>query len=233
MISKLSVFFPIFNEGRSIYGTVSQAVEVLNGNFEDWEIILVNDGSGDGTGEEISKLKKLDHRIRLISHPINRGYGAAFKSGAYAGRFDWIAFNDADGQFDFSEIVGLVAKQASTGADVVAGFYIKRSVGLQRKINTFLWSCLVKFLFNLRVRDVDCGFKLFSKKVMETIPRLESERGAFVSTEFLAKAQNSGFKIVEVGVSHYPRGSGSGTGANLNVIIKSFVDLVKLWRKLK
>lgn len=233
MIKSLSVFFPVFNEEKNIYNTIYRAVTVLKNNFEDWEVIIVDDGSKDQTASEIERVKKVDSRIRTISHTANRGYGAAFRSGAYAARFDWIAFTDSDGQFDFSEITKFIDLQAKTNADLVAGFYRKRSVSLRRKMNTFLWQRLVKILFNLQVRDVDCGFKLFSKKVIETIPKLESERGAFVSTEFLVKARKCSFKIVEVGVHHYPRASGNGTGANLNVIIKSFVDLFKLWRKLK
>lgn len=233
MIKSLSVFFPVFNEEKNIYDTVFRAVTVLKNNFENWEVIIVNDGSKDGTANEIERVKKFDSRIRSISHDGNRGYGAAFRSGAYACGYDWIAFTDSDGQFDFSEILKFVEVRAKTQSDIVVGFYIKRSVSLRRRVNTFLWHLVVKFLFKLGVRDIDCGFKLFSKKVIETIPGLESERGAFISTEFLVKAQRSGFKIVEVGVHHYPRASGSGTGANLNVIIKSFVDLFKLWRKLK
>jgi len=87
-------------------------------------------------------------------------------------------------------------------------------------------------MFGLKVRDIDCGFKMVSKKVIETIPKLEAERGAFISSEFLIKTKRAGFKIVEIGVHHYPRSAGRGTGADLNVIIKSFVDLFKLWWKL-
>ena len=92
---------------------------------------------------------------------------------------------------------------------------------------------MVRILFGLKVKDIDCGFKLISKKVVDTIPHLESERGAFISSEFLIKAKRSGFVIAEVPVTHYPRLTGTGTGRNLNVIIRSFVDLLRLWRKLK
>ena len=102
-----------------------------------------------------------------------------------------------------------------------------------RKLNSFLWQVIVFLLFGLKVKDIDCGFKLVSKKVIDSIPRLESERGAFISSEFLIKAQKSGFKIVEIGVNHYPRKQGEATGAKLNVIIRSFLDLFTLWTKLR
>ena len=233
MIKELSVFFPAFNEEKNLFNTVSRAREVLLANFSDWEIIIVNDGSSDLTEAITKKLESLDPRIKSVTHPKNLGYGAAFRSGVYNCRFNWIAFNDSDGQFDFSEITNLVKIQAESQADMVVGYYLKRSVHYYRKVNTYLWQTVVRLLFGLSIRDIDCGFKLFSKKVIEAIPSLESERGAFISTELLVKAKKSGFKIVEVGVRHYPRISGVGTGANLNVITKSFVDLFRLWRKLK
>ena len=116
---------------------------------------------------------------------------------------------------------------------MVVGYYLKRQVSTVRKINTFLWEAIVYFLFGLKVKDIDSGFKLISKRVIDTLPKLESERGAFISSEFLIKAQKKGFKIVEIGVHHYPRIEGKGTGANLNVILRSFVDLFRLWKKLR
>lgn len=233
MIKEISVFFPAFNEEKNLYITVVKAREVLNREFENWEIIIVNDGSSDSTPLEIKKLEQLDSRIKSVTHSTNRGYGAAFRSGVYICRFSWISFTDSDGQFDFSEIIEFIKAQEKTGADLVVGYYLKRSVRVYRKLNTFLWQTVVKLLFGLSVKDVDCGFKLFSKKVIETIPVLESERGAFISTEFLIKAKKSGFRIVEIGVHHFPRRAGVGTGSKLDVIAKSFSDLFKLWRKLR
>jgi glycosyltransferase involved in cell wall biosynthesis len=232
MIKQLSVFFPAFNEERNLFATVTRAKAVLNKSFDDWEVIIVNDGSTDGTAGEIKKLEALDERIKSVTHDFNRGYGATIRSGIYNCQYDWIVFTDSDGQFDFSEVANFIEVQGKTGADLIIGYYLKRSVPFYRKINTFAWQVVVNLLFNLHVRDIDCGFKLFSKRLVESIPVLESERGAFVSTEFLVKAKKAGFMITEVGVHHYPRKAGRGTGSNLNVIIRSFVDLIKLWKKL-
>ena len=233
MIERLSVFFPAYNEEKNIQQTVLKAIEVLEEDFKDWEIIVVNDGSKDRTGEIVRKMALNQPRLKLIEHYPNRGYGVALRSGLYNARFDWIAFTDADGQFDFSEINNFLRVQRETGADLVIGYYLRRSVPLYRLVNTFFWEALVNLLFGLRVKDIDCGFKLFSRRVVEGIPPLESERGAFVSTEFLVKAQREDFKIVEVGVHHYPRRTGYGTGANINVILRSFIDLFRLWGKLR
>lgn len=232
-VKEISVFFPAYNEEKQIEKTVTQAVKVLNKVAVKWEILIINDGSSDKTGEVAKKLSGKDKRVRVITHSPNRGYGASLKSGFYNSKYDWIVFTDSDGQFDFSEITKLIEKRDTTGADLVVGRYLVRQVPFYRKLNTFLWQVVVRILFGLRVRDIDCGFKLISKKVIEKIPKLESERGAFISSEFLIKAQNYGFKIVEIGVHHYPRVDGKGTGSDINVIIKSFVDLFKLYRDLR
>jgi glycosyltransferase involved in cell wall biosynthesis len=233
LINELSVFFPAYNEEANIEKTVRRAKKVLLKITDKWEIIIVNDGSKDKTPEIAKRLAKSDDRIRVINHPKNRGYGAALKSGFYKAQYSWIAFTDADGQFDFSEITEFIKTQKKTKADLVIGYYLDRKVSFSKKVTSRMWEFLVYLFFGLRVKDIDCGFKLISRKVIKKIPRLESERGAFISSEFLIKAKKAGFKIVEIGVTHYPRKQGSGTGRNINVIIKSFADLFRLWKKLR
>ena len=233
VIDSLSVFFPTYNEEGNIKNTVIKAKNVLLKNVHDWEILIVNDGSTDKTKEIADKLAVEDTRIRVISHEQNRGYGASLKSGFYNSRYPWIVFTDSDGQFDFSEINSFFDKQKETGADLVIGYYKKRSVSKFKIITSRMWEIAVMILFGLHVHDIDCGFKLVSKKVIDIIPRLESERGAFISSEFLIKAKKSGFKIVEIPVTHLPRVQGKGTGRNIKVIIQSFVDLFRLWEKIK
>ena len=224
---------PSYNEELNIKSVVERILLVLPTVAESYELIIVDDGSKDKTRLVVQELSKTNSAVRCIFHEVNRGYGAALRSGLYGSRFNWVAFTDADGQFDFSEITSFIERQRETEADLVVGYYLKRAVPWFRKVNSLVWQALIRLLFGLRVRDIDCGFKLISRKVVETIPPLESERGAFISTEFLVKAQSAGFKIVELGVHHYPRRSGVATGAKINVIVKSFVDLFRLWRKLR
>ena len=233
IIDKLSVFFPAYNEEKCIKETVEKADKILKEIAKEYEIIIINDGSKDKTGEISDSLAKKNKKIRVIHHNPNRGYGGALKSGLYAARYPWVAFTDSDGQFDFSEIIKLIDTQKKTKADMVIGYYLKRAVPFYRKCNSFLWQKVVGFLFGLRVRDIDCGFKLFKKEVIEKIPGLESERGAFITTEFLIKTKKSGFKIAEVGVSHFPDVAGGSTGASPKIIINSFIDLLRLWSKLR
>lgn len=233
VIDKLSVFLPIYNEEESIENVVLATKKVLQNVVTEWELIIVDDGSTDRSTEIIRELADAEKRIRVVTHKINEGYGASIASGLYESKFPWIAFTDSDGQFDFAEISNFIDKQKDSKADLVIGYYKKRQVSTFKIITSKLWELTVFALFGLKVRDIDCGFKLISKKVIDTIPPLESQRGAFISSELLIKAKRAGFKIVEVPVTHYPRLKGVGTGRNLDVIIKSFMDLFRLWKKLK
>jgi glycosyltransferase involved in cell wall biosynthesis len=234
LIDELSVFFPCYNEEENIEHTIKKALPVIKKITPTWEILLINDGSKDKTEEKIKNLiKKHGPRLKLISHPKNRGYGASFKSGFYGAKYKWITFTDADGQFDFRDIKKLIKKQKESNADLAIGYYLGRKVPFYRKWGSTLWQLAVFILFGLRVKDIDCGFKLVKKEVIDNIPRLEAERGPFISSEFLIKAKKKGYKIVEVGVRHYERYAGSATGADLNVILAGLTDLLRLWKKLK
>lgn len=232
-IDELTLFLPTYNEEANIKKTVVNSKNVMLKTAKKWEIIVVNDGSKDKTKEIVEKLAKEDSRIKIITHIQNRGYGGSLQTGFYNAKYKWISFIDSDGQFNFAEITNLIDKQKETSADLVIGYYKKRQVSKTKIITSKMWELAVYLLFGLHVKDIDCGFKLISKKVIDKIPKLESERGAFISSEFLIKAKKAKFKIVEIAVTHYPRVAGKGTGRDLSVIIKSFLDLFRLWRKLK
>jgi len=168
----------------------------------------------------------------MITHTPNRGYGATLKSGLYNSLYQLILFTDADGQFDFSEAERFLKAQSETKADLVIGYYLKRAVPFYRIWASRAWEMVIFLMFGLKVRDIDCGFKLLRKEVVEKISRLQSERGPFISSELLIKAKKAGFKIVELGVHHYPRKEGRATGSSLRVGLSGFWELVKLKEKL-
>lgn len=233
-VKELSVFLPAYNEENNLSDTVSEAVSVLKKLTEKYELIIVNDGSKDKTEEVAKKLAEKNRFIRIIEHPVNRGYGAALKSGLYGAKYKWIVFTDADGQFNFSELERFIETQRSTKSDLVIGYYLGRKVPFYRIWGSkLLWEPAVFLLFRLKVKDIDCGFKLISRKVIETISPLEAERGPFISSELLIKAKKAGFKISQIGVRHYPRRSGKATGADLKVILGGFSDLFRLYWKLR
>jgi len=230
-LKELSVFFPAYNEEANLENTVEKAIPVLEDVAEKYELIIVDDGSKDKTGEVAKRLAEKYSFIQVITHNPNQGYGAALRSGFYNSRLEWIVTVDSDGQFDFSEVDKLIER--SKKADVVVGYRLNRQDSMIRKIFGWGWTLLANLLLGIKVRDVDCAFKLVNRKVIEGIPKLQSQRGGMISPELLGKARKAGFKVAEVGVHHYSRKEGKQTGANLKVIFKSFVDLGKLWWQIK
>ncbi len=227
----LSVFFPCINEEGNIEKTVAGAEAVLKKLKVNYEIIIIDDGSSDKTGQIAENLSRKNSKIRVIHHVKNLGYGEALKSGFYNARYDTIVYTDGDGQFDFTEVTRFLEKIKDH--DLVIGYRIKRQDPFFRILFKEGWRMSLLAFFGLTLKDVDCGFKMVRKEVLEKIPHLESTRGAMISAELAIKAKRKGFQIAEVGVNHYPRLSGKPTGANLKVIIKSYTDLLKLWWKLK
>ena len=231
IIDSLSVFFPTYNEEGNIEKVTLNVAKVLEKVVGDWEIIIVNDGSTDKTLEIAQKLAKNSNgRIKVVTHNINRGYGGALKTGFSEAKYKWVAFMDSDGQFDFSEIEKFIQKR--NDADLILGFRKNRADSFARKVFTFGWSSLARFLLGLTVKDYSCGFKMIKKEVYNRVIPLVGEEKV-TQIEMLVKAKRMGFKFAEVGVNHYPRTSGIQTGAKLKIVIKSVIDIFKLWKKLK
>lgn len=224
----LSVFFPAYNEEENLENIVNSALRFLSEVGGQYEVLIINDGSQDKTGEITDHLARAHPGIvRVIHHSQNRGYGAALKSGLYNSKFGWIFFTDSDGQFDIRELKKFL--DVREDADLVIGHRIRRADSLVRVINAELYGFLIRVLFGLSVRDINCAFKLIKREVIRKIPKLRSE-GALINAELLIQAKRYGFKIKEVGVSHYPRLYGKQTGANLSVILKMFKELFVLWK---
>jgi len=227
-LPSISAFFPAYNEEQNVAAMVERLTAVLPRVSDDYEIIVVNDGSADGTGAVADALAAGDPHVRAVHHTVNRGYGGALKSGFTAARKDYVFFTDGDGQFDVAEVERLLPFVPEY--DIVVGYRLDRAEGALRKLNAGAWNWLVRQLFHMSVRDVDCAFKLFKRRVFDTV-RPEAE-GAMISTEVLARAARAGFRITEVGVHHYERRHGTPTGANPLVIVRAFYELFKLYRRI-
>lgn len=230
-IQRLSVFFPVVNEEGNLENTVKKAVKVLENLKLKYEILIIDDGSVDKTGEIAEKLAKENSLIRVKYHEGNYGYGEALKTGFYNSKYEFIVYTDGDGQFEFSEVDKFIEKIVNY--DLIIGFRIKRKDNFIRTLFARGWAFALFLFFGLNLKDVDCGFKMVRKKVLDTIPRLASTRGGMINAELAIKAKKFGFKITQIGVAHYPRVTGKPTGANINVIASSFADLFKLWWKLR
>lgn len=232
---KLSVFFPAYNEEGNIEKTVRGALEILRGldSVQEFEILIVDDGSTDRTGEIADRLAAEASEVKAIHHSQNRGYGGALKTGFYNARFEWVVFTDSDGQFDFAEVTEFIKlAEGADAPDLILGYRLGRADSLMRKLNSRLWAVLVWLLFGLRVRDRACGFKMIRRRVIEGIAPLESD-GAVAEDELLIRAKRAGFKFAEVGVHHYPRATGEPTGADPRVILRAFREIFSLWCRLR
>ena len=221
----ISVSMPAYNEVGNIRRVIGEVVDHLEELDRPFEIVLVNDGSVDGTGELADSMAGSLDCLRVVHHPENRGYGAALRSGFDASRGELVCLFPSDGQFDIKELDRLLERIGE--ADIVAGYRMDRQDPPHRKLNEFLYNFLIRILFGLRVRDVDCGFKLYQSRVLKAID-LRSE-GALIDAELFARAKKKGFTILQVGVHHYPRVAGEQSGANLKVILKMFSELFKLY----
>ncbi|HPP86309.1 MAG TPA: glycosyltransferase family 2 protein [bacterium] len=223
-LEELTIFFPFYNEEQNIENVVETATEKLRKyvDFDYLEMILVNDGSKDKTGELADKLSKKYSFIKVIHHNINKGYGAALISGYTNATKKYIFYTDGDGQFDIDEIKLLIPYLKDY--DVITGYRKKRIDPTHRLVIAFFFNLLMKIVFKVKVRDVDCAFKLIKKDVLKDI-HLESQ-GAFIDAELLIKAGKQNFKIIEVGVTHYPRKFGEATGSNLLVITRAFFEIL-------
>jgi hypothetical protein len=228
-VGELSVIFPAFNEEGNIRCTVETMIQVLPKVATRWEIIVVDDGSSDATALICQELKSQYPEVDVICHRQNRGYGAALKSGIMAANYDLIFFSDSDGQFDFRDLEQLICW--AEDYDIVAGYRAKRHDPLYRRINALGWNVLVRLVLGIKIRDIDCAFKLFRRSVFDHV-QIRCV-GAMVNTEILAQATQLGMRIRQVKVNHLPRRYGKQSGANIHVVIKAFGELCRLWRKLR
>lgn len=226
----LSVILPAHNEEAMIAQTLYDVIQALTTMVEDFEIIVVNDGSKDRTGLIVGELATVYPRVRLLTHPANQGYGAALVTGFEAVTKDLVFFMDADGQFDIRDLERFFPLVED--CDAVLGYRVDRQDTWMRKLNAWGWKMLVRAVFGLRVRDVDCAFKLYRADFFRT-HRLET-RGAMINTEILYKLTRAGYVYREVGVRHFPRRAGRATGAKLSVILRAFRELnfyARKWRR--
>lgn len=226
---ELSLVFPAFNEAGNLDALLAGALGWGRRLGLSFEVVIVDDGSRDRSPQLLARSRAAHPEVRVVTHPTNRGYGAALRSGLRAARGERVFFSDADLQFDLAELATLLGRSAQL--DVVAGYRAPRRDGLGRRLLAFGWGCLVRRLFGVPVRDIDCAFKIFRREVLEDLPI--ASLGAFVNTEILVRAQAAGFRIGEMPVSHRPRRHGRATGARPRVIVRALLELVSLWSELR
>jgi len=225
----ISVFLPCYNEQDNIVRAAKQALAVLEKLEADFELIIVDDGSSDGTAQIADELAGQNDKIKVLHHRTNLGYGAALQSGFKAATKKLVFYTDGDGQFDINEmppLLGLMEKY-----DIVSCYRLNRQDNLMRKINGWGWTKLVCLMFDMKIRDIDCAFKLYKREIFDNIKLLST--GALIDAEILARSVRKGYRITQKGIHHYPRTAGAQTGANLRVILRAFKELLRLRSQIR
>jgi glycosyltransferase involved in cell wall biosynthesis len=228
-LTGLSVFLPAHNEEGNIERVVTGFCQELPKIADAFEVIVVDDGSRDETGAIADRMAVANPQVKVVHHPVNRGYGGAVISGIREATMPWVLLCDGDGQFDPADVELLTARIPEF--DVVVGRRLHRADPLVRRINGQAWSILVRLMFGLTISDMDCGFKLFRREVLQDL-ELQAD-GAMITTELMARLTGRKARICEVGVKHLPRLAGEQSGANLKVIVRAFEELFGLYRQLK
>ena len=223
----ISIFFPAYNDGGTIASMVVAALITARDLTDDYEVIVVNDGSADYTPEVLDELARVyAPHVRIIHHAQNTGYGGALRSGFAAATKDWIFYTDGDAQYDPHELRLLVAAMAD-GVDVINGYKIERNDPLHRILIGRLYQFGVRTMFGLKLKDVDCDFRLMRRSIFDTV-HLEATTGV-ICVELMSKVQYAGFGLAEVPVHHFHRAYGKSQFFNWRRILRTLAALARLW----
>jgi glycosyltransferase involved in cell wall biosynthesis len=225
----ISVVIPAYNEAPNVAKAVESATIALDKITSDYEIIVVDDGSRDGTSDVVKGVLPRFPRLRLVRNEPNRGYGGALRRGFDEATKELILFAPADNQFDLEETPRLLAL-IDQGADIASGHRAERNDPLIRRLNGLGWNTTIRLLFGFLSSDIDCGFKVFKRSILARVPLYSS--GAMIDTELMAGAKARGYVIKDTPVTHLPRTAGKPTGANLRVILRAFRDLFRFRLRL-
>jgi dolichol-phosphate mannosyltransferase len=221
---RISLVIPAFNEAAVIGRAITEAEAALAPRFADFEVLVVDDGSSDGTAAEVERTRLVAPHTRLLRHGTNRGYGAALRSGFEVARFPLVAFTDADCQFDLADLADLAPVTAES--DVVVGYRIDRKDPWRRRFLSRGYNLLARTLLGTRVRDVDCALKVFRREVLAGL--MPESRGFFVNSEMMTRARLLGLTVAERPVAHRPR-LGGASKVSLREVPRTFRTLVGFW----
>jgi glycosyltransferase involved in cell wall biosynthesis len=225
----ISVFFPAFNDEKTIGTLVNRALSVLPTITNDYEVIVVNDGSSDATAEVIDEIACTSSHVRVVTHKQNQGYGSALRSGFQHATKDWVFYTDGDGQYDIQELVHLLP-QMTQACDVVNGYKLARADSRRRIFAGALYNRAARLLFQLPVRDVDCDFRLIRRKALNEIDLVSSS--GVICVEMIYKLTRAGCAFSESPVHHYPRPHGRSQFFTFGRVARTLFDFLSLWIKL-
>lgn len=228
--ASLSAFFPAYNDAPSLPGLIHKTFAVLEQHVEDYEVIVVNDGSQDNTGEVLEQLRReFAPRMRVVTHPQNRGYGGALRTGFESATREFVFYTDGDSQYDVGELPKLLALVTPT-TGLINGYKLERNDPAHRIWIGNIYNLCARLMFRIRIRDIDCDYRLIRRSLMESL-HLTCTSGT-VCVELVRKLELSGCEVQEIGVHHYPRLYGRSQFFRLRSLATTFVQLMRLWIRL-
>ncbi|MCX6593643.1 MAG: glycosyltransferase family 2 protein [Acidobacteria bacterium] len=226
-MESISAFFPAYNDAPSLPALIGKTFDVLRATGRDFEVIVVNDGSHDNTGDVLLQLQQQHGaQLRIVTHPQNRGYGGALRSGFASATKDLVFYTDGDGQYDVGELPKLLAEMRPE-IGLVNGFKLERNDPQHRIVIGSIYNTFARALFGIHLRDVDCDFRLVRRTLVERI-RLTSTSGT-ICVELVRKLELTGCGVVEVGVHHYARQHGKSQFFRIRSLATTFYQLLRLW----
>lgn len=225
----LSIFYPAHNEAKNLESLIEHAAEFVKLQSFAVEVIVVDDGSSDETPTVLAALMQRYPFLRTVRHEKNLGYGEALKTGFRSAKAPRVFFTDGDHQFRLNALPEFLQTLDSEPCDVVVGYRRNRQDNVIRKLNGYLWSRMIRLVLGVKIRDIDCAYKLFRKPAIEALE--VTTTGAMISAELLYQIQQNNFRIVERPVEHHPRTQGASTGGNLHVIARAFKELFQFYSK--
>lgn len=222
-LSSVSFFCPAYNDEKNLPILVPYVNKFLREITDLYEIIIVHDGGSDKTGEVADALAREFPNVRVIHHAKNMGYGVALRDGYLAAKYDYVMYTDGDNQYDVREFLPYL--HLLDTADVLSGYVTKKAVSLRRKVQSEVWNWLVRALFFVWCRDINCAMKMYKRKVLEHITIRSSS--CFIDAEMLIKAKRAGFKVAQFPVTHFPRTQGLASGSKKSVIVDTIREMLK------
>jgi glycosyltransferase involved in cell wall biosynthesis len=225
---ELSIVIPAYNEAENIEKTVSEARKAGKSYFDGYEVIVVDDASGDDTSNIVKNISKKDKNVFVLTHKENKGKAAVLNTGFQKAKGKYIFYTDADNQYNMERIKDL--KKLISTADIVSGYRKNKAISIFRKFASDFYNLMARVFLGIKARDIECAFKLFKSEVFKKI-KIESEH-FMVETEILAKAARMNFKIVDFPLCHYPRSGGKTSIRFFKDTLRTLKGLICLKLKL-
>jgi len=225
----VSIFYPCYNDWGTMGSMVLLTIQTAERLGLDYDITLVDDGSDGHTLDLLDTIEANYPAVRVVRHEKNRGYGGALRSGFAAASKEWIFYTDGDAQYDVREIERLI-EEAGPDVDVVQGYKITRHDPMHRRIIGRVYHWIVKLAFGLRLRDVDCDFRLIRRSVFDRVTLVHDS--GIICCEMMVKIQRAGFRVAEVPVHHFQRAHGKSQFFNFPRIANVAKNLTELWVRL-